>query len=122
MDYIKKYKCLSYGRIHYCIDDIFICLPESLPEHMLLQCILLIEIFGFQDDQRTCGVGILQRFVKEDYLLYFNIDEKHCHYTLEHEHYGLVLKSENFEDVIRYMDKYYPQFRSILPQKLAINE
>jgi len=60
-------------------------------------------------------------FVEDNYSLHFNMYWNR-YYILYHTNYGLLLESENFEDVIRYMDKYYPQFRSILPQKLAINE
>jgi len=134
MDDIEDRKCWDYERrIHYIIDDTFVCLPESLPEHILLQCRLLIEIFGFENSQ-PCEVGLLQCLVDDNYLLYFNIDEQNLQYILELQEYGLVIKGEsknlecglllkfkNFDDVIRYIDKYYPDLRIVPIQKLVQN-
>ena len=120
MDDIEERECWYYERIHYIINDTFVCLPESLSKHILLQCRLLVEIFGFENSQ-PCEVGLLQCFVDDNYLLYFNIDEQNLQYILERPGYNLVFKSKNFDNVIRYMDEYYPDLRIVPIQKLVQN-
>lgn len=119
MDDIEERECWCYERIHYTINDTFVCLPESLSKHILLQCRLLVEIFGFENS-RPCEVGLLQCFVDDNYL-FFNIDEQNLQYILERKGYGLLLKSKNFDNVIRCIDEYYPDLRIVPMQKLVQN-
>lgn len=121
MDDIKKSDCdFRDAYIHYYIDNSILCLPKSLPEHILLQYRLLIEIFGFQIGQCHTRMNDLRCFVEDNYALHFNMYWNR-YYILYHTYYGLAIESENFEDVIRYMDKYYSHLRIVPMQKLVQN-
>lgn len=132
MDDIEQSNCCIYNnRIHYNINGNIICLYNSLPDNMVLNYRLLIEMFGFYSEVNgvICGNNILYCNINNNCKLSFYMESLHYYriYTLYCNHnsdyfYTSVIESKNFDGIIKFLETNYPQIKITPPQKLVIND
>jgi hypothetical protein len=133
MDCIEKSMCRYYSDNHrginYDINGNIICVDKSLPEDIVLNYKLLIEIFSFcsnEGEYTRCNFTKLTCRIDTNCVLTFYISEFDymLRYVLrcDYKHSSVSFSSEKFDYIIRYLEKYFPQLKTIPMQKLVIDE
>lgn len=133
MDCDEKSICRYYSDDHrginYNINRNIICVDKSLPEDIVLNYKLLIEIFSFCSNEGeydrcnftklTCRIDT--NCVLTFYIRYFDHMLQYVlHYNYKHS--IVSFSSEKFDYIIGYLEKYFPQLKTIPMQKLVIDE
>lgn len=128
-DNIVSTTCCNCDKIHYTFSGVTICMHKFCKLDVLLDFKTLVEIFNFKQCGSKCSSTICLQvgysnpmyniFRPKNPTIFFHKYIYHC--SLTNEKGEQLVFSENFYDIINYMDIHYPQFRNVLPQKLARN-
>jgi hypothetical protein len=119
---MEKSNCLFMtNHVHYKINEQKICIPKDIPLSVIENYRVMIEIFGFNScamsDDYCPDTNELQYYTEDNYLIFYVFKNN---YIIKDEMCDLLVKSDNFDDIINYIDSIYPNIR-ITPYQKPIN-
>jgi len=119
---MEKSNCLFIiNHVHYKINEQKICISKDIPINVIENYRIMIEIFGFNSctmsDDYCPDTNELQYDTEDNYLIFYVFKNN---YIIKDITDNVLVKSNNFDDIINYIDSNYPNIR-ITPYQKPIN-